>query len=218
VKQVDSDALGIVNRALGLSGRGDDKTELTDGILEQGVDVAPMIRRGRTLQPSEGIFYGIFHNVHAGADTQSATINPYRPEELLRVAPYPAVVPAQFDLWLLYATVLRQAGTGTATALLDMQLSGQTQGWGVRMDGGAEVQVPRHPLAFWDTTIASTYTFLTTVGVSQPAVKLGYRFPRTGNPDLRFFSSSSAAATWQCAIVMGLFPVSMGQDAVVGGV
>ena len=214
---VDSDALGVVNRALGISGAGASETELTDGILEQVVDVAPIIRRGRTIQPSEGIFYGVMENVHPAAGVLSSLINPYKPEVALRHAPYPAIVSPRFDIWLLYATVVRTLGTGTATATLSLRFDGQTQGWGVDNLGAAVTAVPRHPLAFWNTVRSPTDIEFLTLADTQPAVKLGYRFPRVGSPDLVFLTEVTALATYQLGLVMGLFPVSLGQDGMVGG-
>ena len=216
-KLVDSDALGKVQQALGITGRGAQETELTDGILEQVIDVARMVRRGRTISPSEGIFYGVFENTHVGAGTVNAVINPYRPELALNTPPYPAVVPPQFDIWLLYASAVRTTGTGVGCALLDVQYSGQTQGWGVDQAGAAVVQVPRIPLVSWDKTVTCGYDFLCHGAENQPVVKLGYRFPRIGTPDLTFRSTVDAEAIIHCTVVLGLFPVSLGQDAMVGG-
>lgn len=216
MKKVDSDALGLVTKALGLTGSGAPETELIDGIVEQSLNVAPIVRRGRTLQPSEGIFYGVFENVHPGGDTQSSLLNPLRPELLLRHAPYPAVVPPQFDLWLLYAWVNRVAGTGDVTAALDGALGTGLQGWGVDDATLPVTQGVRVPYAIWNGSI----DIISPVGIlgaeNQAVVKLGYRFPRQGSPDLRFRSNSTAASTWQCTVVTGLFPVSLGQDAIVG--
>ncbi len=218
MKLVDTDALGVVNRALGVTGRGAQETELTDGILNQNLDVNPMVRRGRTLEPSEGIFYGVFQTVHLGGGNLNALINPYRPEIALRVAPYPAVVPAQFDVWLLYATVTRVSGSGTIGAVLDVKYDGQTQGWGVNNSTVKVTAVPRHPLAFWDNIITGgSNPLVGLAGSEQPLARLGYRFPRIGTPDLNFATTASAISTWQCTVVMGLFPVSMGQDAMIGG-
>jgi len=216
-KLVDTDALGIVNRALGLTGAGSQETELLDGILEQVVDVSAMVRRGRTIQPSEGIFYGIFQNVHTEAGALNATINPYRPEIALNTPPYPAVVGAQFDVWILYASMIRVSGTGAVSGSLDALYDGQTQGWGVNNLGAAVVQVPRHPLAIWDSIINIGFDFGVLGSENQPMVKIGTRFPRIGNPDLTFRSEAVARTTITCSVVLGLFPVSLGQDAIVGG-
>ncbi len=216
MKRVDSDALGVVNRALGVSGSGAQETELTDGILEQAFVANPAIRRGRTLQPSEGIFYGVMSNEHGGAGTLTSFIRPYNAESL-SIAPFPFQVPAQFDIWLLYCTVLRTQGSGTISAALDMELGAASQGWGVNDAGVISVDTPRHPLAFWDTSVSEVVTFAVLGAEVQPLVKLGIRLPRLNNPQLRFHSTASALAGWQCAIVMGLFPVSLGQDGIVGG-
>lgn len=216
MKQVDSDALGVVNRALGLSGRGDDKTELEDGILSQGVDVAPMIRRGRTLQPSEGIFYGILRNIHSGSGLLTSQIFPWAADDNA-VAPYPRRVPVQFDLWLLYATAIRSSGAGTVSASLSMRMSGLSQGWGANNLGAIVESLENTPLLHWTFNVALDDTFATLSSTTQPLQKIGLRMPRVGVPSIIFASNASEAATWNCQVVMGLFPVSLGQDAITGG-
>jgi len=216
VKQVDSDALGVVNRALGLSGRGDDKTELTDGILEQAVDVAPMIRRGRTIQPSEGIFYGVLRNIHTATGLLTSNIFPWAVDDQA-VPPYPRRVPVQFDLWLLYATLIRTSGAGTTSASLSMRVSGLSQGWGIDNLGAKVVTLQPTPLLHWTFNVLLGDLFATLSASTQPLQKIGIRMPRVGSPSLQFKDNSSEAATWECQVMMGLFPVSMGQDAITGG-
>lgn len=209
MKRVDSDALGIVTKALGLTGRGAAITEFLDAQLDQTLDVLPLVRRGRTQAGTEGIFTGVLQNVHGAANSLTTSVNPYN-IATGRIAPYPDPVPAQFDIWLLAAVVRQNSGTGTLSAVLDFQSN--VQGWGVDDSGVAVVATLTQPLAFWDAVAVEGITFGLRNGARGPYARLGIRLPRFGDPVLTFRSTSSAVATFSCQVVLGVFPVSLGQD------
>lgn len=210
--KVDSEALLIVQRALGLTGRPSRITEFLDGQLEQTFDVLPAVRRSRTLAITEGIFVGVMRNVHGAADSQVSTIDPYAPGVVNAHAPYPGTVGKSFDIWLIQATAVQVSGTGTLTALLDIQLG--VQGWGVD-DAGADVtSAPTMPLALWTGLITKGAIEMGLLeGSGVPVAKLGLRIPRTSTPVLAFRTTSTAIATFQLNLILALFPVSLGQDA-----
>ena len=74
MKRIDSDALGILTKALGLTGAGSQLTELADGVVDQALDVVPIVRRGRVIGASEGLFTAIMRNVHTDAETLTTGI------------------------------------------------------------------------------------------------------------------------------------------------
>ncbi len=207
-REVDSDALGIVNRALGIAGAGAPLTEFSDGILDQVLSVNDLVRRGRTPAESSGLFYGVLQTVHPGADTQTTEINPFN-AAVGAIEPYPVPVPIGFDLWLVAANLQQTAAVVQATAGLFTLLPATSQGWGLDEGNLAVVTQVRTCVAFWDSLVQQTHVFgITEQG--EPLVKIGQRL-RPGTT-LLLSVTSAAAATYNCQCIMGLFPVGMGQD------
>ena len=213
MKTVDSDALGTITAALGITGRGSQITEFLDGQLDQTFDVATAIRRGRTLSPSGGLFTAIMRNVHpSGASTITTVVDPFvfgAPR-----APYPTPLPTRlFDLWLINATVERVSGTGTLVSVLSVLNDGAHLGWGIDNGGNPITGDTFFPVAFWDSvaTVGTRVFGITEAGhsVVYPGLRL-----RPGT-DLVFISTSSATETDQCLLTLGLFPIGLGQDLLV---
>ncbi len=212
MKRITSDALGQVNQSLGITGPGADPTELHDGEVFQILDVSASARRGRTMQGTGGIFTGMLRNVHTDAESLSTTIDPYAVGGVAGIAPFPEAVNATFDLWLLSAILRRNSGAGTLTAVLGLNYP--FQGFGIDDSGVAVGGALLYPLCRWDTLIAEdalAIGLLTGSGV--PEAKFGIRLPR--GVDISFFSTSSLTVTFTCQMVMGMFPVTLGQDIAV---
>jgi len=214
MKLIDSDALGFLTKALGLTGRGSQVTELTDGVVDQALDVVPIIRRGRTLGKSEGLFIIRMRNDHSGAASVVATLNPYA-LAAGAVAPFPAPIPAQFDLWLLGASIRRTAGTGTLSAALLGIFTAEILGVSVQGASALAVGTTTHALAFWDAVVSENIDFAILAGDRGPWKKLNCRLPRSVSTQLRFATTSSATSTYDLLIWVGLFPVSLGQDGII---
>jgi len=209
LKTVDSQALGILNKQLGITGRGAQVTELLDGTLEQTFDTGPAVRRGRTLAATTGLVTGTLSNVHTVAETLTSSIEPYA-VAVGAIAPYPTPVPDTLDVWLLAATARQFSGTGTFTGSLFLDYPNATQGWGINDSGAAVVRQDEHAIIVWDSILAVGPQFALMEN-GQPWQRLGLRLPR-GGTILRWRSISSAAATFDCQLLMGLFPVALGQD------
>jgi len=215
MKLIDSDALGDLTKALGLTGAGSRVTELSDGVVDQALDVVPVIRRGRTIGQSQGLFTGNLQNAHTDAETITNNIDPYAPGATFVVPPFPAIVPAQFDVWLINCTLRRQSGSGTLNAGLFYQPPAQNQAWGKTDGGAAQTQQDMQALAYFNTVFALNTVFGYFASTSGPLMPLGMRLPRgtaASNGLLRFVSISSATSVYNLSINMGLFPVSLGQD------
>ena len=215
MKRVDSDALGELTRSLGLTGAGSPITELTDGVVDQVVSVNEIVRRSRTQARSQGIYTAIMRNNHLVANSQTTTVTPF---DLIlgAIAPYPNPIPAQFDLWLLAATVMRSGGASTTIgATLSLQYDPTQLGWGVDQAGAAVVASNIHTLAFWNVLITSGTTFANLGGSQQPQAIIRQRLPRNIDTTLRFTSSSNDAAVFDCSLLLGLFPICLGQDGIV---
>ena len=217
MKRIDSDALGVLNKALGLSGRGSPVTELTDGIVDQALDVAPIVRRGRTLAGNQGIFTAVLRNIHTGATTVSNSIDPYKVPSTGLIAPYPSPMPDLFDVWLLQAAMRRESGSGSINGLLQYQYSAANQGWGVDNTGAAVVGSDPVALAHWDAVATvGTNIFGVLTSADQPlSAARPFRLPRGVDGPLIFTTASSAISTYDCQLTLGVFPVSLGQDGIV---
>jgi len=215
VKKIDSDALGDVKNALGLSGSGSPITELTDGVVDQVLEINELVRRGRTLAGTSGIFTPTLRNVHTDAETLTTTINPYAVGTVAAVAPYPAAVPAQFDVWLLGCGMRRVSGGGTLTATLSMTLGTRAQGFGID-DSGTQILVAQPiRLAFFNA-LSTVVTAFGQQADLYPWKPIGLRIPRFG-ANLVFSSISSVTVSYDMQLVIGLFPSGLGQDALVLG-
>lgn len=215
-KTIDSDALELVNTALGLTGAGAPVTELQDGVVDQVIDVGRIARRSRTLRPNDGIFIGIMRNVHAGSGSLINTSDPYDLAPALVISPYPAPVPKQFDLWLLGASVTFVSGTGTLTAALTMTYRAAQQGWGETNGNAFVIGSTEVPVAHWDSVITEgAIVFAGLSGDRGPHAQIGMRLPRSVDTALRFRSTASAVASFDLQLVLGMFPASLGQDGSV---
>jgi len=211
MKKIDSQALDVLQKALGLSGPGSPVTELTDGVVDQVLDVTPIVRRSRTQGQTSGLYTGLLRNAHAAAESKSSLLQPYVAVPGTSLAPYPSVMPAGFDVWVLSAAVTQLSGTGTISAALRVTVPGSVMG----ISSAAGAAISNYTLAFWDKVIVEGSTFGVTSGDVSPWVRLGFRLPRSGTTQLIFASTSSAIATFDCFVMLGVFPVALGQDVLV---
>jgi hypothetical protein len=215
VKRIDSDALGIVTKALGIEGKGSSETELLDGQVDQVLEVGNLARRGRTLAQTEGLFLARLRNAHAGASDESTTVNIYGITSGVEIAPYPAPMPAQFDIWVLSATLRRTTGSGTITGVLFANYPAQVMGISSQEGGPVGAGITSNALAVWDSIITSNLIDVGVLNEGGTLAKIGIRMPRAPTTQLVFQSESSAVATYDCLVMLGVFPVGLGQDGIV---
>lgn len=219
MKRIDSDALGVVTDALGLTGSGSQNTELMDASVEQTLDVGALVRRGRTPAATGGLFRGVLANAHGAAETLSSVWQPYDGLATTAVAPYVLPLPKNLDVYLFSAAVRRTSGTGTLAATLE--LIATRQGFGVD-DGGVFIADNGPiPLAIWDGLVTIGTQTIATTGAEDltPWKRIGIRIPRarisiTNLVGIRFTSVSSAIAEYRCQLLFGIFPVALGQDGI----
>lgn len=212
-KRIDSDALVLLNRMLGLGGGGSGATDLDDGVVSQTLDILSVVRRARTPARSLGWFFGQFRNIHAAGGALQSSINPFAVGALAHNA-YPTSIRRDFDLWLISASVNRAAGAGAldGATLLNSAVAAD-HGWGVDDSGagfgpGAGLLL----LARWtglDSSIAGQDAH-GIAGDGSVLVQIGQRIPR--NTVIRFNSDAAAAATFDCVVTLGVFPEGLGQD------
>lgn len=219
-KNVDSEALLLVNRVLGVSGTtpGASNTTLDDENIAQVLTVNDIIRRSRTVAGSSGIFRFVLRAIHAGAGDISTTVEPYNVAAIGRIAPWPRPVPRGFDLWVLGAST-SEVVAGTSTSFAGMlTVLNMTQGFGVDNAGVAVVANTVQPIALWDAEGAIGGGVIgTRVGLSsfQGGPLRLPRQPGAGGPiSLSFATTLDGTGTWDCTIMVGLFPEALGQDVI----
>jgi len=212
LKKLSSEALTWVNRALRLYGSSPlQETELVDGHVDLVLAINEIARRGNTLGVGQGIFTAAMRNEHAGSGTLATSVDPFNVAVGNVIAPYPSPVPKDFDVWLVGAGLGRTGGTGTVTASLSIDYQADAQGWGEADDGSAVVSAGGNPLIFWTQALLQT----SIQGMQGDAFPYGPIHPiRLRRPVtfLTFSSTASAAADWQCNLILGVFPVTLGQD------
>lgn len=216
MKKVDSDALGVVTKALGLSGAGSPITEFADGVVDQTLDVGQIVRRGRTQEPNQGIYTATLTNIHAGGGTLTSDAFPFAMLGGVGViAPYPDPLPAGFDLWLLTASMRQASGGGTVTGAVFINYAIAQQGWGLNDAGAAVVGLSSIVACYWNALVAAGTTFGVQGNAGMTTWKLGMRLPRNIGTQLLYSTVASEAATFICDLVLGVFPVALGQDGLV---
>lgn len=212
MRQIDSRALTRVSEALDLSGSGSGLSELDDGTLQQLLEVGPLVSRERAPGKRQGgLWWGQLANVHTGAGTESTSQNLYAPAPLTLLNSYPAILPDDFDIWLILAQIYRSTGAGDLTGgMLLMTLSAQAFAWGIDEGGDPLVDVSPTSLALWDGldgTVSGEDAVGTLFGGGTVA-RFNYRVPRTVN-SLRFESVATAAATFRCNVLFGAAPAGL---------
>jgi len=219
MQRFNSQALYQAQRSLGITGTPEQQTVLHDGDVFQILDINPIARRSLTLAGSDGIFEPVMRNVHAAAGQLSTSIDPYNVPTAVVRAPYPSPMPRGLEVWLIGACIREITGAGTLdTAVLALDLPGDYQGWGADDMGAAIGASGAKPLVFWDSS--TNVVGFQTMGLQEngdPWRTINMRLPRspTGGTVISFFTDvSGASLTVDLQLVVGLFPVALGQDVI----
>jgi len=191
-------------------------TDIDMGNVSLTMGISDIVRRGASIGTIDGWFLGVLQNVHSGADGERSEIDPYNPGADA-VAPFPAVVPEGWDIWLLGASLIQITPSGTLLTAAQILLNPQpfSQGWG-RDDTGSPVAatngltVARFTSVVNDVTDLGAEAGITDQGLPHQPIRM--RVPRGST--ISFSSESSAAATFRALLVCGLFPSALGQDGV----
>jgi len=194
---------------------GGDGVEFDERHAVQTIPLMPEIRRrSRGFAGVDNWLYGVLENVHSAADAEASTFVPYSPGFGEIFNGYPAAMPEGYDLWLLSIYGRRSAGAGGLTAAGIGFLPGdRAQGWGID-DSGAGVETSVRVQLAMSTALETGATAISTppmiFGNGLTHVDMRMRLPR--GCDITFVTESAAAAEFQAIIVMGLFPMALGQD------
>jgi len=214
VRDIDSDALSQVQRQLGISGIGSGVAVLEDDELRQVLDVGAAVRRGRADVANGGWFWGVLVNDHLGAGALTSFINPYEADGF-ELTSYPATIDvSRFDLWIIGASLRVSAGALTITRasmffgapLRSLAFGKDDMGAAVAPSGGG------FAIAGWANQVFDDTTLDWVGRRAGPAAfqPINLRMPRGSN--LVFDSKSPDISTYELSIMMGLFPIGLGND------
>jgi len=215
-KVIDSGALTLLNRILGLAGTGGaQRTELEDGLVSQTLDIGRIASRSLALSGTQGLFEVFFLNTHgAGATSKVSSIDPYAPGSLAW-DPFPGTVPAGFDLWLLGASANYQSGTAGNFSSAALHLLGTEQQFAMGVDDtGAALSgalVSNRAVALWDShqAFGNKDPLINEAGQSWMPIGLRLRPGVT----LAFSSKATNAVVVNCVLSIAYLPSGLGQDA-----
>jgi len=214
MRPINSNALGDVWRSLGITGAGSQGTEFDDGVLQQNLTVNEMVRRSRTLAGSSGLFTLKLINEHAAAGDLTVDIDPYEPGEAFVNGVYPPSVPQGFDIWILDAVVTSSRVVAGDSFVIT--LGSSSSGIGKNDDGTTpSVGIDQIVYVAEGTVLRSTWNVATDI-LQHGNRHINRRIARHGllTNAITFWSTATfvGATDHFCAIILGMFPVGMGQD------
>ena len=225
-RTINSQALVLLDRMLGLSGPGGEQyTTLDDGNVQQVLEISEVARRSLTPAGSSGFFSVQMRNTIGAAGIQRATLDPYNlgntTTVTLNTNAYPVPVPRGFDVWLIGATCWAGDRTETNFCQLELIVDNSSMAININTEGGSATQLTNDtiymPMGRWDTfpnentgpSPSSHYAGFTENGTSY--LDINVRVPRDSL--LGFVSGTSANDNVNfCDIILGLFPEGLGQD------
>lgn len=218
-KEVDSGALTLLNRMLGLAGQGSAQTLLEDGTLNQTLDVAATVRRSRTIAGSDGgLFSFSMENEHgAGATDRVTNVDVYGTGGTAENG-VPPIVPSDLEWFLLYAGLITTGGTsslfteGVASLLFTPGMIGFSRQSSGGAASNANLDIPI-PLGRWD--LLSTADGSSGVGVQEDGAvmqRIGIRIRRGSS--IRFNSAAGGVVDVALVGVAALVPIVLGQDGI----
>lgn len=224
MRDIDSDALRLVAQALGVGNpvTAVQQVQFDDGVLQQVLDVAALVRRAGTIAPSAGLWTVNIINSHNSANAVSTTIDPYN----LTGAGngYPVPIGPELDVWLCDVS----GGTGIASTIdidepsfLGIDYPATTVAVGT---AAAVTQIVKTYTS--TVTMADGRIQLTDAGDAEGAGPKGRgtaytgallprRIPRGGA--IRWETKSTGITTLGARLLLGIFPAGLGQDAIGAG-
>jgi len=230
-RTMNSQALVLLDRMLGLSGPGGEQyTTLDDGNVQQVLEISEVARRSLTPAGSGGVFT-MRSRVQSTSNTGLLRnrIDPYNFTSQItgglttRVNGYPTPVPRGFDVWLIGAS----AWSATPVDRLDwIQLdltmpSSMCALNQTTVDNGTPIQAANdiafNPLVRWDTVLPNDFVpgvtgvqvWATENGTTY--IPLGMRLRRGTFIDT-LCEVGAANISGFTTLTIGLFPEGLGQD------
>jgi hypothetical protein len=222
VREVDTSALRLVARALGIGNPGTATGHVVfdDANLQQVLDVAPLARRGAGPPVQEGIWSIAFKHDHSAAPnaTLTSTLQPYNMNASCAAgtsatgAAWPNPMPEGLDIWLLWsnAYLITGATANFGTALLDIVYPATSNAYSCNTALGTRSQ----QIHAYDgvQALVGASPILTLMGTGAIGGKIGMRLPRGSQIRWRTLNANDAAISVQTNITIGLFSAGLGQD------
>lgn len=203
MREVSSQVLGEVATTLQLAGRGTQITQFEDGILQQVLDIGPLVRRGGALAGTDGMFGFQFATTHGGAGTQSFAFDPYTQTPGTSITnPWPVESAMQlYDAWAVGPFNITATATGVTThARLDLVYAAARSKGVIGASG-------RQMIGFWSADGPSGFL----AGANGDVLFKGvYRIPRGAS--LTLTTIATAAVGYSCKGAIALMPAGLGQD------
>lgn len=211
MREFDSPGLREMARVLQLSTGSPQEVDLQDSIVQQSIGLNPFLRRGLTPAGSLGLFTATILNEHLGTDTITNDVDPYTPATAFIGNGYPAVVPANLDVWLLAAHAQNVTAPGDFTGgLLGVLSATGAMGW--RNEAASIAMVQMYQLFNVEITFGNVVALgINSVGdvIMKGPVRL-----RRGQDSIRFSTvkTGAGAGSYKAFLTLGVFPAGMGQD------
>ena len=167
-----------------------------------------MVRRGLTLAGTEGLYSASLRNTHGGSQGNVTTIIDVYNLGVLALPPFPTEIPENMDFWITGLSAEVVSGTGFfGNAFFDLSVSALNNAFGTFSTNIA--------LAGWraEVTLGGPTLLVPETGTARGLyTPCRVRVPR--NATLRFHTRNNGANSpvYQCNLLIGLFPSSMGQD------
>ena len=217
---IDTSALTVMRRALGIAGTGSGHTELDDDNLSQVIDVVPISRR--SLAFGSGIWQMQMQFVHSNTTGRNIIFDPYQPSTIAGGTPankngYPTVVPQGFDVWLIAMSMTTNNATDFSSVTAGIITTASASGMMIKNVNGVFTSPAgsaiEFPLAHWDTTDVMTNGTIAGLTIQGDLVaQVGYRLRRGERISADSVTDGAGSTTNNLTLTLGLFPVALGQD------
>ena len=217
---IDSSALTVLRRALGIAGTGSGQTDLDDGNLSQVIDVAAISRRSLAFGSGIWQFQMIF--VHSNTTGRNIIFDPYEPRTTAGGTSsnkngYPTIVPHGFDVWLIAMSLTTNDATDFSSVTAGIVTAATASGMNITNTNGVSTSpggaALEFPLAHWDTTDVMTNGTIAGLTIQGDLIaRLGYRLRRGERISVDSVSDTGGTVTNSVTLTLGLFPVALGQD------
>lgn len=223
-KPLHSDALGVVNRLLGLAGTqvGASQTELDDGNLSQVLGVNELVRRSRTPAGTDGIFIGVFQNtMGAGETDETSFVDPYNIGAAVRKQPWVSdprtTIEQGIDVWVLGCAVKIVSGAANVdSAAFTRTFMREHWAWGVDEAGAGVLSNDVEFIAIANFTQVDTDTAIDFMKDPSGRTYIPVNMRIRRGELLSFQTNANNAAVISGVMLLGQFPSAVGQDVVAG--
>jgi len=226
-RTMNSQALVLLDRILGLSGPGGEQyTTLDDGNVQQVLEISEVARRSLTPAGSSGLFTIIARNTSTVVSAlHSQDIDPYNlAAELTLTADtngWPVPVGRGFDVWLIGASMWSGYAANIDFGQLNMLMpESATAIYQHQTDNATPVQATdtsTHQLVVWDTPLDEDVmpgaTDMRTWATENGTIYVPFNMRLVRGVKLNWITYFNAVtATAYVNLIMGIFPEGLGQD------